>query len=186
MIVKKCNTICSWILIIALIIHISVTVCFLFTGWYDVDLFIETSRAVAGICMLHICLSLAAVFFLHDGSDLGRYGRYNLQTIMQRASGLAILLLIHSHTRLFSNFLYEWLPLTMAGKVHVFVVEMIFFAVIFIHLVFSFSRSFITLGLIRTDVTMKRLDITAGIICAAGFVITFIALARFLVNWPAA
>lgn len=186
MILKKCNAVCSWILIIALIIHISLTMRFFVTGWYDVALFIVTSRAITVICILHVALSLGIVFFLHDGSDLRTYGRSNRRTIIQRASGLAILLLVHPHTQIFSSFIYDWLPLTTASKIIYFIIEAAFFAAVLLHLGVSFSRSFITMGMIRTDAAERRLDIAAGVLCAAGFLFTVIAMARFFVNWPAA
>ncbi len=170
----------------ALLVHIVTTLAFLLTGWFDLKLFMTVPRIVAVVCVIHVCISLYIVFFKHDGTNIGGYGKLNQRTIVQRASGILILLLVHPHVQLFSSFIYEGLPISVPRKILVFVVEMLFFGAIYTHIECSFSRSFISLGLIRSEKTEHRIDICARTFAAVGFAVTFFALARFLIGWPTA
>ena len=186
MALKKVNAIFAWILIILLMIHISTTVCYMLTGWYDLTLFTISARAVTVVCIAHVVLSLGIVFFMHDGANYSKYGGLNKRTIIQRASGLVILLLVHPHVKLFASFIYEHVPLSIPKKILVFAVEGLFFSAVFLHLGTSFSRSLITMGLLRTERGEKAADLAAKIVCVAGCAVALIALLYFLVNWPAA
>lgn len=183
---KKLNAVCTWILMPALLVHIVTTLAFLLTGWFDMKLFVIVPRIVGVVCIMHVCISMYIVFFKHDGANIGGYGKLNQRTIVQRASGIMILLLVHPHVKLFSSFLYENLPLPTPRKIVIFIVEMLFFGAIYTHLECSFSRSLITMGLIRSEKTEHTIDMCARTFAAVGFVVTFFALARFLISWPAA
>lgn len=186
MVIKKLNAVLSWILTALLIGHIATTLNFLLTGAYDFQVMMKLPRILAVVCILHVCLSIGIVFFMHDGSDLTKYRKLNQRTLVQRASGLMILLLVHPHVRMFESFLYESVPLAPGKKILVFLVEMLSFASIYTHLGCSFSRSLITMGLIRSEKTEHRVDTAAAVLCAAGFALTFFALASFLIKWPSA
>lgn len=186
MTVKKLNAVCSWVLLALLIGHVATTTAFLLTGWFDMKLFVVLPRILAVVCVIHVCLSLFIVFFLHDGSDVSKYGKMSQRTIVQRASGLLILALVHPHVKLFSSFIYEGLPLTGLQKLGVFLVEILFFGSVFTHIECSFSRSLISMGLIRTDAAEKRVDYAARTLCALLFAFTMFSLARFLIFWQTA
>ena len=115
MILKKTNAVISWILIALLLVHIYTTLVYLLTGRFNLELMMKAPRALAVVCIIHVCISLAIVFFMHDGSDFTRYGKLNQRTFMQRLSGLMILLLVHPHVKLFASFIYENVPLS-AGR----------------------------------------------------------------------
>ena len=191
---KKFNAVCSWILTAVLLAHVTVSVVFMLTGLYDLQLMIILSRTIAVVCTAHILVSLAVVFILRDRADKSRYKgqkrkKYkslNLRTLVQRASGLCILILLYPHIKLFTSFIYEFKPLAVGNKIIVFIVESLFFIMVFLHLAVSFSRSFISMGMIRTDAAEKRLDRTAFAVCAAGLAVVLVSLAVFLVKWPAA
>lgn len=186
MALKKINAVASWILIALLLVHIFTTLAYLLTGWVNMDIMMKAPRALAIVCVIHVCISLAIVFFMHDGSDFTRYGKLNQRTFMQRLSGLLILLLVHPHVKLFAGFIYENLPLNPGRKIFIFIVEMLFFGAIYTHLECSFSRSLITMGLIRSEKAERAVDWAARALCALGFAVTFFALARFLIMWDPA
>ena len=186
MILKKTNAVISWILIALLLVHIYTTLVYLLTGRFNLELMMKAPRALAVVCIIHVCISLAIVFFMHDGSDFGRYGKLNQRTFMQRLSGLMILLLVHPHVKLFESFIYENVPLSAGRKIFVFIVEMLFFGSIYTHLECSFSRSLITMGLIRSEKAERAVDYAARAFSVLGFVVTFFALARFLILWDPA
>lgn len=186
MALKKVNAVLSWILIILLMIHISTTICFMFTGWYDLKLFTVLPKVMGAVCLAHVLISVGVVFIMHDGAEYRRYGRLNIRTILQRVSGLVILLLVYPHVQLFAGFIYEYLPLSMGKKTLVFLVEALFFCAIYVHLGVSFSRSLITIGALRTETGERRTDLAAKIVCIAGGAVALVALLYFLVNWPVA
>lgn len=186
MALKKINAVASWILIALLLVHIFTTLAYLLTGWVNMDIMMKAPRALAIVCVIHVCISLAIVFFMHDGSDFTRYGKLNQRTFMQRLSGLMILLLVHPHVKLFASFIYENVPLSAGRKILVFAVEMLFFGAIYTHLECSFSRSLITMGLIRSEKAERAVDYTMRTLCVLGFALTFFALARFLIMWDPA
>ena len=186
MTVKKFNAICTWVLTVLLLTHITLTVIFMFTGWYNLNMLIGTSRGTAFVCILHVLVSLYVLFFLHDGTDMSSYAGLNRKTIIQRATGLAILALVHPHISIFTGFINEFKPITIPFKVLTFIVEALFFFAVFYHLGVSFSGSFITMGLIRTDKAEERLQKVSLAICLAGLAVSVISLAFFLVNWQTA
>lgn len=184
--IKKLNAVISWILIILLLVHIVSTQVYMAAGIYNLALMMYSARALAIVCVLHVCLTMIVFFFMHDGADFDRYGKLNRRTFMQRLSGLVMLALVHAHVKLFSSFIYEGLAITAGRKILVFVIEMIFFGAVFTHLECSFSRSLITMGLIRSEKTEHAIDICARTLSALGFALTFILLARFLMMWDPA
>ena len=186
MALKKLNAVTSWILTALLFVHIYTTLVYLLTGRFDLQVMMKVPRALAIVCVIHVCISLAIVFFMHDGSDFTKYGKLNQRTFMQRLSGLLILLLVHPHVKLFAGFIYENLPLSAGRKIFVFIVEMLFFGAIYTHLECSFSRSLITMGLIRSEKAERTVDYAMRTLCVLGFAVTFFALARFLVMWDPA
>lgn len=186
MVIKKLNAVCSWILIALLLVHIFTTLLYMAADIYNLQLMMKVPRILAMVCILHICFSLWIVFFMHDGSKFDRYGKLNQRTFMQRLSGLLILALVHLHVKIFASFIYDHSALSPARKLLVFVVEMMFFAAIYVHLECSFSRSLITMGLIRSEKTEHAIDIAARTFSAVFFALTFIILARFLITWPTA
>lgn len=183
---KKTNAVISWILIILLLVHIASTQLYMIAGIFNMQLMMQLPKALGMICVVHICISLGIVFFMHDGSDFTKYGKLNRKTLLQRLSGIMIILLIHAHINLFASFIYENLPISAGKKIVVFIVEMIFFGAIFLHLDSSFTKSFITMGMIRSEKTERGIDIAARIFCVFGFAFTFVVLARFLVMWDPA
>lgn len=186
MTVKKFNAVCTWVLTVLLLTHIVFTVIFMLTGWYDINILIVTSRGTAFVCILHVLVSLYVLFFLHDRTDMSSYAGLNRKTIIQRATGLAILALVHPHISIFTGFIYEFKPITIPFKVLTFIVEALFFFAVFCHLGVSFSGSFITMGLIRTDTAEKRLQKVSFAVCLAGLAASVISLAVFLFKWPTA
>ena len=177
---------CTWILTAVLLGHIVTTMAFLLTGWFDLKMFMALPKIVGIVCLIHVCISMYVIFLKHDGTDISGYGRLNRRTIAQRATGITILALVHPHVKLFESFLFESLPLSLPHKIVVFIVEMVFFGAIYLHLACSFSRSFITMGMIRSEKAEQAIDMGARIFAIAGFAVAFFALARFLINWPAA
>lgn len=154
----------------------------LLTGWYDFVICKTLARMTAGVVCVHVLISLIIVFFMHDGSRISHYAKRNMRTILQRASGLVILIMIHFHVKAF-GFIGAGQHLSGGDRVFILVTELIFFGAIFLHTATSFSRSFITMGLIRSEKTEKTIDRTVIVVTSALMIFITAVLTRFLVNW---
>ena len=182
MVLKKINAICSWIIIGFLLGHLGTMSYSMLTGWYDYSICKRLAYATAIVVAIHVTLSLILVFFFHDGANFSKYKKQNRQTFLQRASGLVIIALLHLHTKAF-GFIATGMSLSAADKCFLLVTEFLFFGAIFVHLGVSFSRSLISMGIIRSDTVQKRADCLLGIFCGLFLVITMVALTRFVALW---
>lgn len=179
---KKCNSICSWILTLFLLGHLFTMSYSMLTGWYDYSICKMLARSTAAITALHVLISLIIVFFLHDGSQLTNYPRHNKRTILQRASGLVIICLLHLHVNAFS-FIVSGTALSVFHKLSILITEILFFVAIFVHLGTSFSRSLITMGWLTSDKAEQKADLVIMILCAVLMLLTTFALVRYIVLW---
>ena len=180
--IKKLNAVCSWILTAFLIAHLATMSYSMWTGWYDFNLCKAMAHGTAFIAVIHIAVSLIILFFMNDGTDLRRYKKNNMRVILQRASGLVIIALLHLHVQAF-GFIVSGEALSVSDKAFILVTEIAFFAAIFVHLCVSLSRSFITVGLVRSDSAEKKADIAAKIICVVLMIISSAALLKFVITW---
>jgi len=181
---KKINAVWGWLAIIALLAHLGTMTYSLLTGWYDFVICKTMAYATAITVGGHVVFAMIVVMFLHDGSNVGGYAKLNKRTILQRASGIAILVLLVAHVRSF-GFIVAGEPLSDLTKLFIIVTEVLFFAAICTHLATSFSKSLITWGLIRKETTEKRVDLAAEIVCAILFIVPSFALVRFVLFWMA-
>ena len=182
MLLKKMNTICSWIIIGFLLGHLGTMSYSMLTGWYNFFVCKRLAHGTAIAVAIHVMLSLILVFFVHDGTDFSKYKKQNRRVILQRASGLIIVALLHLHIKAF-GFIVSGTVLSAADKCFILITEFLFFGAIFVHLGVSFSRSLISMGMIRSDAVQKRADCIFGIFSGLLFLITMIALTRFVVLW---
>ena len=129
------------------------------------------------------CGAHAGDLFLRErGTGPGRYGRQNLRVILQRASALVILALLHLHVKAF-GFIVSGASLSGADKAFLLITELLFFGAVSLHLGVSFSRSLITMGLLSSDAGEKRTDRAAWAISALLMAVSAAALVKFVVSW---
>jgi hypothetical protein len=179
---KKCNSICSWILILCLLGHLFTMSYSMLTGWYDYTICKALAKSTAAVTAIHVLLSLILLFFFHDGGQLTKYPKQNIKTILQRASGIVIICLLHKHVKDF-GFIVTGATLSGLDKVLLLTSEILFFGAIFIHLATSFSRSLITIGLISTDEMEGRVNHVITIACIILMTLTTFALTRYVILW---
>ncbi len=180
--IKKCNAVCSWILTLFLAGHFISMSYSMLTGWYDYAICKMLARGTAAVAVLHIVISMVILLFLNEGTDLGKYPRRNLRVILQRASGLVIIALLHLHVKAF-GFIVQGAALSGSEKLWIFLTEFLFFAAIFLHLGVSFSRSLITMGWLSSDTLERRIDRGIWILCGLCFAGTAASLLQFLLGW---
>ena len=181
---KKLNAVWGWLAIVALLGHLITMTYSLSTGWYDFTICKTLAYATAVVVGGHVIFALIIVMFVHDGANLGRYAGLNKRTIIQRASGIAVLVLLVAHVHSF-GFIVAGEPLDAPAKAFIIVTEVLFFAAICTHLATSFSKSLVTWGLVREEATERRVDLVSEIVCAILFIVPSFSLVRFVLGWMA-
>lgn len=176
--VKKINAILSLISIALLFVHaVYHTVSYLLY-YYNPLVTKLLGYILFALILTHAVLSVIVVFILHDSKKIS-YPRNNIKTILQRISGFSLLLIIFTHIRHFA-ILDSYVG--SSGFTVALIVEIVFFGLIFLHIALSFSKAFISLGLITSMKSAKICDITVSVICAACFVIMSIIITTTHIN----
>ena len=165
---KKFNAILSLISFVAMILHIGYSVFAYFTLYYNPDLTKIFAIPFMVLTCLHAVTGMCSVFLLSDGTRL-LYPKKNITTIIQRITAALIfpLLILHLNT-------FALLQGTSSNGQSVYFVllllsEVLFYAVIISHSAVSFSKAFITLGILCYDKARKITDRIIYILCAVIF-----------------
>lgn len=160
--VKKLNTVVSLVCGLSLLGHFLTMTYSMMTGWYDFNLCKKLAHTTAISVSVHVILVLIILFFLHDGSSYGAYKSRNIGTIVQRASGLLMIIFVHFHVTNY-GFIMSHAAFQMDERIRICLMETIFFVSVFAHLASSFSKAFITLGILTDIKKVKILDKIIGI-----------------------
>lgn len=128
--------------------------------------------AVMILMIIHAVLSMAIMFFAHDGHKV-KYPHKNISTIIQRASGVLMLIpLFVSHTRYISEF--------RMNHILFFILEIVFFIMVFAHVATSVPKAFITLGILKSEKAVKICSIISIIVSATLVVVSILAYAKVM------
>lgn len=100
-----------------------------------------------------------------------------MRLITQRISGIVILILLYPHMRVL-HLIISGATFSGGAKFLVLVTEILFAGAAFLHLSVSFSRSMLTLGLLKNDRMEKLVDYVTWIICGLLMVLTVAARIR--------
>ena len=179
---KKVNACITWVLTLLFFSHLLVMSYSLSTGWYDYTICKTLARATGIVISIHALLSIIIVFFLHDGVKIGYHAKRNTKTIIQRTTAIIILLFVHLHVKAF-GFIVQGTSLSVANKIFILVTEIIFFGANFLHLTVSFSKSLITMGLLRSDEREKLINKIVLVINVVLMCIATISLTIFIIKW---
>lgn len=164
--VKKLNARLSLLTIFFLLIHEGYQLYAFITFYYNPALSMASGISVAVCLVLHVILSVISVISLHDSKTVV-YKRLNIRTVIQRISGVLLLVLLPLHI-----FTMPLLKLSVGGAGYVLTeaVGIIFYAAVSCHAALSFSNALITLGLL-SDIKKKRvIDIVALVFFALLFI----------------
>lgn len=179
---KKVNACITWILILLFYSHLLVMSYSLATGWYDYNICKTLARATGVVISIHAILSIIVVLFLHDGVRVGYYAKRNTKTIIQRVTAIIILIFVHLHVKAF-RFIVQGTHLSTTDKIFILVTEFIFFGANFLHLTVSFSKSLITMGLLRSDDKEKLINKIVLVINVVLMCVATISLTLFIIKW---
>lgn len=179
---KKINACITWVLTLLFYGHLLVMSYSMATGWYNYIICKTLARATGIAISIHAILSIIVVLFLHDGTKVGYYAKKNTKTMIQRITAIMILIFVHLHVKAF-GFIVEEAALSVAEKVFILVTEYVFFGANFMHLTVSFSKSLITMGLLRSDAKEKLINKIMLVINVVLMCISVISLTLFIVKW---
>ena len=123
---------------------------------------------LVGVTALHAALSIVLAALSDKGAGKGKYKAYpklNIPTLVQRMTGILMLLLLGLHIAGAAN---HFQPKLLHAILHP-----LFFAVALAHSSMSTSKALITLGIGTTKV-IRRVDIAMRVLCLSTFVASVI------------
>ena len=166
--VKKVNAVLGLILTLACISHIAVQ---LYAALSHQELG-AAAKLPMHICMgaaaLHILLSFGMIFFLHEGKSLKTYPKANAGVILQRCSGILMVVLLFFHFRL-SKIVLSTGESGMGLFVLCMCVMILFFGTVFLHISVSFTKALVTLGIITERSTKRKIDHILWVVMGIAF-----------------
>ncbi|MCR4963946.1 MAG: hypothetical protein K6B40_08780 [Firmicutes bacterium] len=175
---KKINAVLSLLAVLTLLIHIGYSAFAYFTFYYNPALKTLTSLPFIVVVCLHAICGMCAVFLQSDGARLDVYRKQNMGTFLQRVSAALIFPLLIVHLKTFTLLQSS----AAGGQWGMFglllCLQVAFYLIVFVHVAVSFSKAWITLGLLTDRDKQKRLDRLAYILCAVLFVVTATAVVR--------
>ena len=177
---RKINAVIS-ILIVLLFLDHSIFYAVVMLSRYRIPGTITVlPRLMLLLTAMHAILSIAMAVLAHKGTGKQKYntyGKLNVLTMIQRFSGILMILLLIVHLAGANT---HFQPQLLHAVLHP-----IFFAVVLIHLAISGSKAFITLGIGNAkfvkvmDVMMRGLCCIIFIACVVGFYLClFMGVAR--------
>ncbi len=178
MILKKINAAVALLSVLLMLAHIIYGV-FTYVAFYY-NPFLTKLLAIPFIILvcIHAVLGMLSVFLLGDGTRADRYVKLNMGTLLQRVSAALIfpLLILHINTFSLMGKAAE------NGRTYMIILlvaaELLFFTCVIVHVAVSFTKAFITLGILTSPEKQKAIDRVVYTVCAAVFVIMVIAVVR--------
>lgn len=175
--IKKWNAVCSWMLTLFLLGHMLTMSIPMLTGGQDYSDCQILAGGIVAIVLIHVVLCIVSYYPRRGILNFQRYRKENWRLITQRISGIVILILLYPHMRVL-HLIISGASFSGGAKFLVLVTEILFAGAAFLHLSVSFSRSMLTLGLLRNDRMEKLVDCVTWIICGLLMVLTVAARIR--------
>lgn len=161
---KKLNAVTALAVIISLIGHIGVMTYSLWTGWYNYIICKTFPHIAIALMIVHVLLSIIIFFFYNDGSEV-KYKNLNIGTVLQRATAIIIMILIHFHMKAYAHVVTGEV-LSAGMTAFRIVTELLFFSAVLVHIAVSFGKAFITLGIGSSGKAIQNITRIAFVICA--------------------
>lgn len=175
--IKKWNAVCSWMLTLFLLGHMLTMSIPVLTGGQDYSDCQILAGGIVATVLIHVVLCIVSYYPRRGVLNFHRYRKENWRLITQRISGIVILILLYPHTRVL-HLIISGATFSGGAKFLVLVTEILFAGAAFLHLSVSFSRSMLTLGLLKNDRMEKLVDYVTWIICGLLMVLTVAARIR--------
>ena len=175
--IKKWNAVCSWMLTLFLLGHMLTMSIPVLTGGEDYSVCQILAGGIAATVLIHVVFCIVSYYPRRGVLNFHRYSKENWRIITQRISGILILILLYPHMRVL-HLIISGASFSGGAKFLVLVTEILFAGAAFLHLSVSFSRSMLTLGLLKNDRMEKLVDYVTWIICGLLMVLTVAARIR--------
>ena len=175
--IKKWNAVCSWMLTLFLLGHMLTMSTPMLTGGQDYSDCQILAEGIVATVLIHVVLCIVSYYPRRGILNFHRYRKANWRLITQRISGIVILILLYPHMRVL-HLIISGASFSGGAKFLVLVTEILFAGAAFLHLSVSFSRSMLTLGLLKNDRMEKLVDYVTWIICGLLMVLTVAARIR--------
>ena len=175
--IKKWNAVCSWMLTLFLLGHMLTMSIPMLTGGQDYSDCQILAEGIMATVLIHVVLCIVSYYPRRGVLNFHRYRKANWRLITQRISGIVILILLYPHMRVL-HLIISGASFSGGAKFLVLVTEILFAGAAFLHLSVSFSRSMLTLGLLKNDRMEKLVDYVTWIICGLLMVLTVAARIR--------
>lgn len=175
--IKKWNAVCSWMLTLFLLGHMLTMSIPMLTGGQDYSDCQILAEGIVTTVLIHVVLCIVSYYPRRGILNFHRYRKENWRLITQRISGIVILILLYPHMRVL-HLIISGASFSGGAKFLVLVTEILFAGAAFLHLSVSFSRSMLTLGLLKNDRMEKLVDYVTWIICGLLMVLTVAARIR--------
>ena len=175
--IKKWNAVCSWMLTLFLLGHMLTMSIPMLTGGQDYSDCQILGGGIVATVLIHVVLCIVSYYPRRGILNFHRYRKANWRLITQRISGIVILILLYPHMRVL-HLIISGASFSGGAKFLVLVTEILFAGAAFLHLSVSFSRSMLTLGLLKNDRMEKLVDYVTWIICGLLMVLTVAARIR--------
>jgi hypothetical protein len=161
MVIKKANAYLSLITTVLLLIHTGYTGISYIVMYYNPVMSKVTGYTLIGAITAHAVISLIILFVMHDSVSVA-YPGLNIRTVIQRICAALMILLLPVHIKSF-----DLLQRSVGGIGYVLteICQVLFFTAVFGHIAVSFSKSLITLGILKDNRLRKRIDLILAIIC---------------------
>lgn len=175
--IKKWNAVCSWMLTLFLLGHMLTMSIPVLTGGQDYSDCQILAGGIVATVLIQVVLCIVSYYPRRGILNFHRYRKENWRLITQRISGIIILILLYPHMRVL-HLIISGASFSGGAKFLVLVTEILFAGAAFLHLSVSFSRSMLTLGLLKNDRMEKLVDYVTWIICGLLMVLTVAARIR--------
>ena len=172
---KKANAALAMLTFLTGIVHIGSVVFMYVMEWY----YATFLQVTAGIFMTLTMLHAIPITALGDGMKRDPYKKQNMNTIIQRTSGILMLPLLFLHANTFELLTKNIISNNMIVFGLLLAVQVIFFADVLTHISLSVSRALITLGFITSCERRDKVDRVVYILCGCMFVAAAVAVTRF-------
>ena len=175
--IKKWNAVCSWMLTLFLLGHMLTMSIPMLTGGQEYSDCQILAGGIVATVLITVVLCIVSYYPRRGVLNFHRYRKANWRLITQRISGIVILILLYPHMRVL-HLIISGASFSGGAKFLVLVTEILFAGAAFLHLSVSFSRSMLTLGLLKNDRMEKLVDYVTWIICGLLMVLTVAARIR--------
>lgn len=175
---KIVNAILGLLSILFILLHFCYSVFCYLTFYYNPALKNIFAYPFLVLVCLHAVCGMLTVFMQDDGGRMDLYPKQNIRTIFQRVSAALILPLLIIHIKSF-----EWMSGAAEMGKPIFVrllilAGVLFSAVVLTHVATSFTKGFITLGLLSSEKTMKQIDRFCYVVCGALFIVAVYSITK--------